>query len=325
MKYFMRMKTPIILDNKNIRKDNKFIDKYFYETNRNLHKNVKKLLLNKKKITDNISCPSCNSRKKVHIYKINLFNYERCLACKTVYVSNPFKNSILIKKYKKSLGDKYYLKMMEKGYMKKYNELLFDKYIKIIKKKFNLNKGKIIDIGCGAGVFLNFVKKKYPEYRLFGSEYISDSYNKITKIIPKENFFFQKEINSFPKNKFDIIFLWGVLEHVRNPRKFLKDCKNILKQKGIVILLIPNFDSAARDILGVNTPTLNPLVHLNFFSIFGMKKINKYLNTKLHGPFLELPIIDLMYPYIKSIKLSIKNILQKNKSYYHVYIIEKKY
>jgi len=317
------MKKPIILNNRNLRLDNKYIDKYFSITSNYTDRYIKKLLIKKKRITDKICCPSCNSRRKMHVYKINIFNYERCLACKTVFVSNPLKQSILINKYEKSLGDKYYLKMMETGYMKKYNELLFDKYIKIIRKKFNLNKGKIIDIGCGAGVLLDFLKKKYSEYELFGTEFISDSYNKITKIIPKENFFFKKEIYKLPKKKFDIIFLWGVLEHVRNPRMFLKECIKILEQKGVVVLLIPNFDSEAREILGVNTPTLNPIDHINFFSITGMKKINKYLDTKLYGPYQELPIIDLMYKYIESPSMTRKNILKKNKSYYHVYIIEK--
>lgn len=318
-------KNPIILDNQNIRKKNKFIDKYFRETNINLCKNAEKIFYKKNnKIIDNIRCPSCKKSKKESIYKISRFNYERCKSCKTVYVSNPLKNSVLIKKYKKSLGDKYYLKMMESGYMKKYNELLFKKYLKIIKKDFKLINGKIIDIGCGAGIFLNYVKKNFPEYDLYGSEYISDSYRRIIKIIPKKNFFFQKDILNFPKIKFDIIFLWGVLEHVRNPREFLKKCQFILKKRGVIVILIPNFDSAAREILGVNTPTLNPLVHLNFFSVLGMEEISKHLNAKLHGPYLELPIIDLMYPYIKSVNQTRKKILQNNKSYYHVYIIEKK-
>ena len=246
-----------------------------------------------------------------------------CLSCKTVYISNPLKNNILINKYKNSLVDKIYIKMMKTGYMKKYNELLFSKYMNIIINKFNYKSGKIIDIGCGPGVFLEFIKKNYPMFDLYASEYISYSKNIIQKIIPKKNFYFQKDIKTFPKNNFDIIFLWGVLEHVRNPVSFLKTCKNLLNEKGVIIFLIPNFYSRARDLLGINTPTLNPLAHINFFSKKGIKIIRKKMNVNLFGPFLELPIIDLMHPMIKSIKEERKKIYKNNSSYYHVYIMEK--
>jgi hypothetical protein len=97
----------------------------------------------------------------------------------------------------------------------------------------------------------------------------------------------------------------------------------MLKEKGIILILIPNYYSEAKNILGVNTPTLNPIIHLNFFSIKGMSMIAKKLRLKLYGPFLELPIIDLMYPYLRSIKESKKNIIKEKKTYYHVYLLRK--
>ena len=82
--------------------------------------------------------------------------------------------------------------MMKTGYMKKYNELLFSKYMNIIINKFNYKSGKIIDIGCGPGVFLEFIKKNYPMFDLYASEYISYSKNIIQKIIQKKIFIFKK-------------------------------------------------------------------------------------------------------------------------------------
>lgn len=315
---------PIVLNNRTIRKKNVNIDKYFDESKKIIFNDIEKLFKKKNKITDNISCPCCNLNKKKIIYKISKFKYEKCLNCKTVYVSNPLKKNILIDKYKNSLVDKIYIKMMKTGYMKKYNELLFSKYMNLITKNLGYSSGNIIDIGCGPGVFLEFVKKNYPNFNLFGSEYIGYSKEIISKLIPKKNFFFQKDINKFSKKNFDIIFLWGVLEHVRDPFLFLNICKKLLKKKGIIVFLIPNFNSRARELLGVNTPTLNPLAHINFFSKNGIKIMNKKLNLRLSGPFLELPIIDLMYPLIDSVKKERKNIIKKQSSYYYVYFMEKK-
>ena len=316
-------KKPIILDNRSIRKKNINIQKYFDESNDLLFNSIEKLFKKKKKITDNISCPSCGHKRRKNIYKISKFLYDMCSNCKSVYVSNPLKKNILIDKYKNSLVDQMYIKMMKTGYMKKYNELLFSKYMKIIINDLGYKSGKIIDIGCGPGVFLDFIKKNYPLYDLYASEYISYTKNIIEKIIPKKNFYFQEDIKNFPKNYFDIIFLWGVLEHVRNPVSFLEICKKILKKKGVIIFLIPNFYSRARDLLGANTPTFNPLDHINFFSKKGVSIIRKKMSVNLFGPFLELPIIDIMHPLINSIKEERKKIYKNDSSYYHVYIMEK--
>ncbi len=310
---------PVYLDNKNIRLNNKYIDQYFRESQKNVEKYYKYF----KNQIDFIDCPICKSKRKILQYKLQSFFYDKCLNCKSVYVSNPLKQEVLLEKYQKAKGDLIYIKMMKIGYLKKYNELLYKKYFKII-KKLGITKGNLIDIGCGSGEFLKYTKKKHPKFNLYATEHIGYAKKFIEKIIAKKRFFFQKNISDLKKNNFfNIITLWGVLEHVRKPVAFLSYCKKMLKEKGIILILIPNYYSEAKNILGVNTPTLNPIIHLNFFSIKGMSMIAKKLRLKLYGPFLELPIIDLMYPYLRSIKESKKNIIKEKKTYYHVYLLRK--
>ena len=57
-------KTPIILNNRTIRKKNLNIDKYFDESKKIIFNDIEKLFKKKNKITDNIFCPSCNHNKK---------------------------------------------------------------------------------------------------------------------------------------------------------------------------------------------------------------------------------------------------------------------
>ncbi len=89
-------KKPIILNNRSIRKKNINIQKYFDESNDLLFNSIEKLFKTKKRITDNISCPSCGHKEKKNIYKISKFFYDMCLNCKSVYVSNPLKKIFLL-------------------------------------------------------------------------------------------------------------------------------------------------------------------------------------------------------------------------------------
>ena len=82
---------PIVLNNRTIRKKNINIDKYFDESKKIIFNDIEKLFKQKNKITDNVSCPCCNSDKRKSVYKISKFKYEMCLRCKTVYVCNPLK------------------------------------------------------------------------------------------------------------------------------------------------------------------------------------------------------------------------------------------
>lgn len=59
----------------------------------------------------------------------------------------------------------------------------------------------------------------------------------------------QKEIQLLAEYKdlapaqFDIISLWHVLEHVYNPTETLTDLKKLLKDFGIIVIAVPNFES----------------------------------------------------------------------------------
>ena len=75
--------------------------------------------------------------------------------------------------------------------------------------------------------------------------------------------YYNKEKINF---KFDLITFWGVLEHLINPLTELKNAEKILETNGKILILVPNYNSKARKILGASTPTLNPREHLHFFS-----------------------------------------------------------
>ena len=53
---------------------------------------------------------------------------------------------------------------------------------------------------------------------------------------------FNSDINEahYPNEYFDIIQIKQVLEHINNPKKFLLEVKHILKNRGVIIIDVPN-------------------------------------------------------------------------------------
>ena len=103
----------------------------------------------------------------------------------------------------------------------------------ILFKKYLKNKN-ILDFGCGWGGFL----KNLRNYKSLNAiELRKDCINYIQNSIKRINI--SNDINSF-EQKFDVITMFHVLEHIPNQIKILKILKSKLKKKGKIIIEVPH-------------------------------------------------------------------------------------
>ena len=107
---------------------------------------------------------------------------------------------------------------------------------------FKTPQKTILDIGCGTGDFLKVCKKN--GWTVTGVE-PNEKAKKIAekKLNSHHNTNLYSEINNLPKNAFDIITLWHVLEHVPNIEEYIIALKKLLKPQGVLIIAVPNFKS----------------------------------------------------------------------------------
>lgn len=109
------------------------------------------------------------------------------------------------------------------------------KKLKLI-NSFNTESKTILDIGAGTGDFLSICKKN--NWVVNGVE-PSDNAKKLAfdKGITLEN-----DINIYDE-KFDIITMWHVLEHVTNLEEYIIKLKSLLKENGVLVIAVPNYKS----------------------------------------------------------------------------------
>lgn len=191
--------------------------------------------------------------------KNTLGNYKKhsrivkCKSCGLVY-TNPMENvSKLSEGYEEVVDDEYLQ-------TEKYRKILSLEHLKNI-EKFK-KKGKILDVGCFAGYFLELaIERGWKAYGIEPSLWA----NKIAKKRGINIISDSIEKASLKDNCYDAITLWDVIEHLPNPKQVLKKCYASLSNGGIMALGTPNMESLISKILGSNNPYILRM-HLVFYS-----------------------------------------------------------
>lgn len=137
-------------------------------------------------------------------------------------------------------------------------------------KKF-VKEGKMLDIGCATGFFLNVGRTDFEVIGLELSPWAADfARTKFKlKIITEDLISADLENESF-----DIVTLIDVIEHLADPINTLKEINRILKPSGVVYLLTPNIDSISAKIMRGKWWGLRP-AHLYYFSPYTITQMLK--------------------------------------------------
>ena len=103
-------------------------------------------------------------------------------------------------------------------------------------------KSRVLDIGCGAGAFLNHVKSE-KGCEVYGVD-ISEAAVKAAKNSFGLNIFKGTITEApFDDGSFDVITAWWYLEHVPDPQATTSKISSLLKRNGYCIIGVPNFES----------------------------------------------------------------------------------
>lgn len=116
-----------------------------------------------------------------------------------------------------------------------------------IKKKIELigtlapRQGKLLDMGCGTGSFLQAVKQA--GWETYGTEPDPEA-RKVASLRADLNVFETINAKELEGKKFDIITLWHVLEHVHLLNETMDWLSEHLNDNGKIIIAVPNPQSA---------------------------------------------------------------------------------
>ena len=126
-------------------------------------------------------------------------------------------------------------------------------YIFSMRKKYvldmaNIKNARVLDIGCGPGVFTKELLKNGCE--VWGID-VSEAMIGLAQKRAKEegyykNFHFSVgdiENLNFPDKNFDFVFCVGVLEYLKDDSAAIRQMNRVLKDNGRIIITVPNITS----------------------------------------------------------------------------------
>ncbi|MEM7109202.1 MAG: class I SAM-dependent methyltransferase [Bacteroidota bacterium] len=205
------------------------------------------------------------------------FALSKCLTCGFLF-TNPRPTEDHLSKYYQSSE---YISHQNKTHT------LINKVYSIARKytlKWKLNlisryveKGKLLDIGCGTGHFLQTMQKA--GWQTWGVEPDATA-RKMAKQLVGNNLV-HNDLNALPQKKFDVITLWHVLEHISELNHQLNQIKQLLIRRGRLFIAVPNHKSFDADYYqnfwaGYDVPR-----HLYHFDKDTMSKVSKKIGLKI--------------------------------------------
>jgi len=131
-------------------------------------------------------------------------------------------------------------------------------------KQLLSNEKSVLEIGSATGFFLSYIKEYVEE--VCGVE-PNSSYREYANDIEISTF---ESLGDIKSRKFDIVFLYYVLEHVKEPGIFLENLQGFLKNENSTIVIeVPNVNEALVSLY--KSPAYNNFVwqkaHCNYFSV----------------------------------------------------------
>lgn len=103
----------------------------------------------------------------------------------------------------------------------------------------------LLDVGCGIGTFLQQAEQE--GWSVAGLELSASvaAFAREHNGLQVDSFSIESETN-FPPGSFDVITMFGVIEHLANPPGAIEECVRLLRPDGILILQTPAEDGLIR-------------------------------------------------------------------------------
>lgn len=186
-------------------------------------------------ITNIPICPNCSGKHSSikYLTSIDKFNIYFCRNCETGFTHPVPKN----------IGDYYNSNYwISPGITGQVKDLLFKFFQKRRVNWVNeyIKRGDVLDIGSGEG---NFGKNAPANFNVLSID------SKTAQIknpdVKRVDFLKWRNVK-----KFDAVVFWESLEHTTNPQAYLKKASQLLKEKGMVLIEYPRFNSLEPQIFG---------------------------------------------------------------------------
>ncbi len=203
-------------------------------------------------------CPVCLGNESQFRFTKDALHVVRCLRCGMHYAT-PVSCALVSGDFYDAMGAPFYLSPDKLA--GDYAPVRFRREIAVFRRY--CKGGPVLDVGCSTGAFLHNILRRFPDqYEALGIDVAGPALSYAeSQGIPVWNGSF---LDFAPGRQYAAITFWAVLEHLNEPRAFLRKAFDLLEPGGHCFVLVPNFGSLATRILGSRYRYILP-EHINYF------------------------------------------------------------
>ena len=176
-----------------------------------------------------------------------------CRDCGLVYTNPRVAASELLDEYEKTKDEDYFSEAEARS---------MNAYLSIAVIRRFLANGRLLDVGCSTGFFLNAARLSFEVEGVEPSRWAREFAREKLKLKVDHTTLDEAK---FPDGRFDAVTLNDVIEHVPDPLSLLKEVHRITRPGGIIYVMTPDIDSLSAKLLGGRWWGLRP-AHIYYFS-----------------------------------------------------------
>ncbi|MDP2709082.1 MAG: class I SAM-dependent methyltransferase [bacterium] len=222
-----------------------------------------------------VNCPACDSINYEVEFEKKSFKFCRCGSCRTLFINPRPSQKQLADFYSTAKSviywSKYVFPASEEVRMKNIFAPRAKLIKKIVKSFYPSEISLVLDVGAGYGSFLEAARKLNLAQNYLAIEPAKESAKKC-----RDRGFevMEKMIEDIVlSKKADLVVNFELIEHLFNPRLFIKSCHKLLKRGGLFIVTTPNILGFDLVILGKKSDNLAGPAHLNYFNLKSLSRL----------------------------------------------------
>ena len=221
-------------------------------------------------------CPICSGTDAKDLIEIYGFLYRECLGCGTAFVANPPAEVELQAAYRSDYYNAVNKTLFANDQIIEYRvKQIAEPKVAFVKENLTTKKTTWLDVGCGNGEILSTAKNQ--GFDVLGLETnpveIEYARNKFG-IEVRDEFVSESTLDNYV-DRYGVVSLFSVLEHVLSPNTILKDVAQIQSKGDNLVIEVPHYPSISA-MSQITFPeqvnrVMHPPLHLFLFPLAALR------------------------------------------------------
>ena len=212
-------------------------------------------------------CPVCGSRHFVYLFAVSSHRLVRCRECEFALLNPQPSDAELQEIY----SSDYFLGSDDPAQRARFSQLktrTAEGYLDQIRAYSGLTSGRLLEIGSGSGAMLAAAARR--GFQVTGVEYSEHACASTRDQLAAEGLFGEVvcgEIDAIAhrEGEFDVCVMADLIEHVRDPRHFVRVLHKVLRPGGVIFIATPSLDSWSARLMSARWMEFKP-EHLSYFN-----------------------------------------------------------